>query len=278
MYENEQAAFARLLQIMDELREGCPWDRKQTLDSLRHLTLEEVYELSDAILQRDLPELKGELGDLLLHIVFYARIAREQEAFTIESVIHQVCDKLVRRHPHIYGEVQATDAEAVAQNWEAIKQQEKGAGQERRSVLAGVPESLPSLLKAYRIQEKVSGVGFDWPDASQVIEKVQEELEELKQAHQQREAADATTRSQRHAALEGEFGDLLFSLVNYARFLELNPVDALDRTNAKFRERFQAIERAAEAEGRDLKDLSLREMEAHWQTAKTAAQPDNPQE
>lgn len=244
-------AFERLLTIMDELREKCPWDKKQTLESLRHLTIEETYELGDAILDGDMQELKGEIGDLMLHLVFYAKIASEQGAFDIADVLNHLCDKLVRRHPHIYGDVVANDAESVKQNWEQIKLQEG-----KKSILAGVPRSLPALVKAFRIQEKAKQVGFEWENRQQVWDKVQEELGELQQTI---ETGDA-------AAIEDEFGDVLFSLINYARFLEIDPESALERTNRKFIRRFQYIEAHAP---KDLRDMSLAEMDALWNEAKT---------
>lgn len=250
-------AFERLLHIMDELREHCPWDREQTLESIRHLSIEEVYELGDAILAGNLDEVAGELGDLQLHIVFYARIAAEQGQWDIADVLHRICDKLVRRHPHVYGTVNAADSEAVKANWEQIKQQEGGAAKPR-GVLAGVPTGLPALVKAYRMQEKARGVGFDWPNAEQVWQKIEEELQEFSTA----KAVDNKEE------MEAEFGDLLFSLVNYARHMGLNPEDALERTNRKFKQRFEYMEAEAEAQQKNLKDLSLDEMEALWQQAK----------
>ncbi|MEO1652230.1 MAG: nucleoside triphosphate pyrophosphohydrolase [Bacteroidota bacterium] len=256
---NEKSqAFLRLLKIMDELREQCPWDRKQTLDSLRHLTIEEVYELSDAILEKDLPEIKKELGDLILHIVFYSRIASESQDFDISDVIHSVCDKLIRRHPHIYGNVQADNEEQVSKNWEQLKLKEGN-----RSVLSGVPQSLPALLKAYRIQEKVRGVGFDWEEKNQVWEKVQEEMKEFEAEfnHQNQNQINPERA-------EAEFGDLLFSLINYARFMNINPETALERTNKKFTRRFQYLESKAKEAGKNLADMSLAEMDVFWEEAK----------
>jgi len=269
-------AFGRLLKIMDELREQCPWDRKQTVDTLRHLTIEEVHELSEAILAHDWDELQGELGDILLHIVFYARIAHEQGRFDVAALIHRLCDKLIRRHPHIYGTVQVDSAEQVIQNWEQIKQQEKAtAGQDqpegRRSALAGVPTGLPSLLKAYRMQEKAAGVGFDWPDAQGTLDKLQEEMAELHEALQAaRQLSDDEAKKAANAAVEDEFGDLLFTLVNYARHVGLNPEDALERANRKFKQRFTAMETAAEQDGVWLRDETLDQLEARWQAAKGA--------
>lgn len=245
-------AFERLLTIMDELREQCPWDKKQTMESLRHLSIEEVYELSEAILQNDMQEIKKELGDVLLHIVFYARIASETNDFTITEVINSLCEKLIVRHPHIYGDVQVKDEEEVKQNWEQIKMKES-AGNNR--LLSGVPASLASLVKAYRMQEKAAQVGFDWPNKEQVWDKVEEELEEFSQA---KSAKDR----------EEEFGDLLFALVNYARFEGINPDDALEKTNLKFKRRFEYIETKALDAGLNMKDMSLEEMEAWWVEAK----------
>lgn len=244
-------AFDRLLTIMDELRENCPWDKKQTLESLRHLTIEETYELSDAIIENDLEEIKKELGDLMLHMVFYARIGDEKNAFDVADVLHGVCDKLVRRHPHIYGDVNADDEETVKANWEKIKLKEKG----NQSVLGGVPKSLPALVKAMRIQEKARGVGFDWDSGDQVWEKVQEELSEFKEEHEKEKQA-------------GEFGDLLFSLINYARFVDINPEEALERTNKKFIKRFQYLESESKKDGKSLGEMTLAEMDVYWERAK----------
>lgn len=254
------AAFDRLLTIMDELRENCPWDRKQTLTSLRHLTIEETYELSDAILENDMEEVKNELGDLILHMIFYARIASESDDFHIGDVLQAISKKLINRHPHIYGEVKADNEETVKQNWEKIKLKEGG----NHSVLGGVPKSLPALVKAMRIQEKAHGVGFDWNNKTQVWEKVQEEITEFRSAS---EKADPVK-------VQEEFGDLLFSLINYARFVEINPEEALERTNIKFIKRFQFIEHEASREGKYLPDLSLNEMEVYWNRAKS--NPDLP--
>ncbi|GAB4407400.1 MAG: nucleoside triphosphate pyrophosphohydrolase [Microscillaceae bacterium] len=247
-------AFERLLTIMDELREKCPWDKKQTIQSLRHLTIEETYELSDAILENDLLEVSKELGDLALHLVFYARIASETGAFDLAQVFHQICDKLIRRHPHIYGDVQAEDEEVVKKNWEQIKLQEGN-----RSVLSGVPNSLPALLKAYRIQEKVRGVGFDWEQPEQVWEKVKEELAEFEAEN--RPGGDPDKAEQ-------EFGDLLFALINYARFKNINPETALERTNKKFSRRFAYLEAQARLAGRSLQEMSLAEMDEYWEASK----------
>lgn len=249
--EKKLKAFDRLLTIMDELRENCPWDKKQTLESLRHLTIEETYELSDAILEGDLEEVKKELGDLILHIVFYCRIGSEKKAFDIANVLEGICDKLVHRHPHIYGDVEANDEGTVKRNWELIKLKEKG----NKSVLGGVPNSLPALVKAMRIQEKARGVGFDWDHEDQVWDKVEEEIQEFK---------SELDESRKQA----EFGDLLFSLINYARFVDINPEEALERTNKKFIKRFQFIESESKKIGKSLPDLTLKEMDVYWEKAK----------
>ena len=246
-------AFERLLDIMDELREKCPWDRKQTFETLRHLTIEETYELGDAILDNDLEEIKKELGDLLLHIVFYSKIGSEKKAFDIADVANQISDKLIHRHPHIYGETDVEDADQVVKNWEDIKLKEG-----KKSVLEGVPKSLPALVKAYRIQDKVSGVGFDWDQKEAVLEKVKEELDEL------RTEIDAGDSKK----MEAELGDVMFSLVNYARFLKVNPENALERTNKKFIKRFNYIEEKAKNSQRKVSELSIEEMEILWQEAK----------
>ena len=246
-------AFQRLLNIMDDLRAQCPWDKKQTMQSLRHLTIEETYELGDAILDNDLQEVKKELGDLLLHIVFYAKIGSETGDFDIADVANGVCEKLIIRHPHIYGDVKVDDEEDVKRNWEKIKLKEGN-----KSVLGGVPKSLPALVKASRIQDKAAGGGFDWDNIDDVFAKVKEEIEEL----------HAEVKAQKHTAIEAEFGDVLFSLINYARFLKVNPEDALERTNKKFIARFQYLERKAAESGKSLRDMTLAEMEAYWQEAK----------
>jgi XTP/dITP diphosphohydrolase len=246
-------AFERLLDIMDELREKCPWDRKQTFETLRHLTIEETYELGDAILDNDLEEIKKELGDLLLHIVFYSKIGSEKKAFDIADVANQISDKLIHRHPHIYGETDVEDADQVVKNWEDIKLKEG-----KKSVLEGVPKSLPALVKAYRIQDKVSGVGFDWDQKEAVLEKVKEELDEL------RTEIDAGDSKK----MEAELGDVMFSLVNFARFLKVNPENALERTNKKFIKRFNYIEEKANKSQRKVSELSIEEMEILWQEAK----------
>jgi XTP/dITP diphosphohydrolase len=248
-------AFERLLNIMDDLREQCPWDKKQTLESLRYLSIEEMYELSDAILDKDMEEIKKELGDIMLHLVFYSKIASESNYFDITDVLNGICEKLVHRHPHIYGDVKAATEEEVKQNWEKLKLKEG-----KKSVLEGVPRSLPAMVKAVRIQEKARGVGFDWDNSEQVWEKVKEELEELKV---EVEAGDAVKTEQ-------EFGDLLFSLINYSRFVEVNPEDALERTNKKFIQRFQFMEEELKAEGKELSDMSLEEMDEYWEKAKKA--------
>ena len=250
------AAFDRLLTIMDELRENCPWDKKQTMESLRHLTIEETYELSDAILEGNLEEVKEELGDLMLHLTFYARLAAEKKAFDMASVLNGICDKLIRRHPHIYGDTLAEDEATVKANWEQIKLKEKG----NTSVLGGVPRSLPALVKAMRIQEKASGVGFDWENGNQVWDKVEEEIKEFKA-----ETQVETVNSQRK---NEEFGDVLFSLINYARFQDINPEEALERTNKKFIKRFQYLERASKREGKSLAEMTLSEMDIYWEEAK----------
>lgn len=254
-FTDETAAFARLLGIMDELREKCPWDKAQTIESLRHLTIEETYELSDAIIENSPEAIRGELGDLMLHLVFYSKIGSETGLFNITEVIHGICEKLIIRHPHIFGDVVVKDANEVKDNWERIKITKEG----KKSVLSGVPESLPPLIKAYRMQEKAAGVGFDWENAGQVWEKVEEELNELKH-----EVTTATSAKK----TEEEFGDLLFALVNYARFIGINPEDALEKTNKKFRRRLTFIENAAAKESKMLHQMTLAEMDALWNQAK----------
>lgn len=246
------AAFKRLLNIMDDLREKCPWDKKQTMHSLRHLTIEETYELTDAILDNDLEEIKKELGDIMLHLVFYAKIASETNAFDITDVLNGICDKLVHRHPHIYGDIEVADEEEVKANWEKLKLKEG-----KKSVLEGVPKSLPSMVKAVRIQDKARGIGFDWDNKEQVWEKVQEEIQEFK------EEVDANSDK-----IEDEFGDVLFSLINYGRFLNLNPEDALEKTNKKFIKRFQYMEKETKKEGKVLGEMTLEEMDEYWNKAK----------
>jgi len=247
-------AVERLLEIIDNLRENCPWDRKQTFQSLRHLTIEETYELGDAILENDYGEIKKELGDLLLHIIFYAKIGSEQKVFDIGDIANHISDKLIERHPHIYGNTNAIDAEEVSKNWETIKLKEGN-----KSVLEGVPNGLPALVKALRIQEKVSGVGFDWDNSEGVLNKVKEELEELR-----KEVIDKNINE-----MELEFGDLLFSLINYARFLKINPETALELTNKKFIKRFKFIESEANKLGKKINQLSVEEMNIFWQQAKS---------
>ena len=251
--ENKTKSFARLLTIMDELREQCPWDQKQTLDSLRYLTIEEMYELSDAILEKDMDEIKKELGDVLLHIVFYSRIASETNDFDIADVINDICEKLIHRHPHIYGDVKVADEKEVKRNWERLKLKEG-----RKSVLEGVPKSLPAIVKAFRIQEKVRGIGFDWDNKNQVWEKVLEEIEELKV---EIEKGD-------NDRIESEFGDVLFALTNYSRFINVNPEDALERTNKRFIKRFQIMEKLIEKENLKLDDMNLEQMDVYWNDAK----------
>ena len=246
-------AFKRLLDIMDDLRAKCPWDKKQTMETLRHLTIEETYELSDAILDGDLNEVKKEIGDLMLHLVFYSKIGSEKEAFTITDVINGICEKLIYRHPHIYGDVKVQDEEEVKANWEKLKLKEGNT-----SVLEGVPKSLPSLVKASRIQDKVKGVGFDWEKKEQVWEKVEEEIQEFK--------VEVEKGSEK---IEDEFGDVLFSLINYARFINVNPDDALEKTNKKFIKRFQYLEAEAKKIGRELSDMTLAEMDVYWNKAKS---------
>ena len=251
-------AFNRLLDVMDDLREKCPWDRKQTHESLRHLTIEETYELSDAILRADMQEIKKELGDVMLHLIFYAKIASEQNAFDIADVLNAQCEKLIFRHPHIYGDTQANTEEEVKQNWEKLKLKEGN-----KSVLGGVPSSLPALVKAMRIQEKARGAGFDWDEKSQVWEKVQEELKEFEAEFN---LPDAKAIDQEKA--NAEFGDLLFSLINFARFVGINPEEALERTNLKFIDRFQYMETQASKDGKKLQDMTLKEMDFYWEKAK----------
>ncbi len=250
--EDKKKAFERLLIIMDELRAGCPWDMKQTMESLRHLTIEEVYELGDAILDGDHEEIKKEIGDILLHMVFYSKIGSEKNQFDIADALNSICDKLISRHPHIYGDVKVQDEEEVKANWEKLKLKEG-----KKSVLEGVPRSLPAMVKAQRIQDKARGVGFDWDNSDQVWEKVLEELEEFKQ------------ESDRNSdKMEEEFGDLLFSMINFARFKGLNPEDALERTNKKFIFRFQYLETKSAEDGKNLSDMTLEEMDKYWNEAK----------
>lgn len=256
MMDSRAKAFLRLLDIMDDLREKCPWDRKQTMDSLRPLTIEETYELTDAILEKDIAGVKEELGDIMLHLVFYAKIADEQKAFTITEAINDLCEKLIRRHPHIYADTQVSGEEQVKQNWEQIKLKEKKG--EKKSVLSGVPKALPAIIKAYRMQDKAKQVGFEWDNIDQVWEKVNEEQEELIEAQ----------KTSNKAKIEEEFGDLLFALVNLSRYLDIDPERALDLTNKKFKRRFEFIEDSAEKSGLQLKNMSLEEMDKLWNAAK----------
>ncbi len=253
--DNRLKAFERLLNIMDDLRSQCPWDKKQTLESLRYLTIEETYELSDAIIEKDYEELKGEIGDIMLHMVFYSKIASESNHFDITDVLTAISDKLVRRHPHIYGDVKVQDEEEVKRNWEQIKLKEKG----RKTVLQGVPLSLPAMVKANRIQDKVKGVGFDWEHDHQVWDKVKEELMELEHEVNSGSSADK---------IEDEFGDVLFSLINYARHIKVNPEDALERTNKKFIKRFNYLEKKSNELGKSLDQMTLEEMDVYWEEAK----------
>jgi XTP/dITP diphosphohydrolase len=238
---------------MDELREGCPWDRKQTIHTLSHLTVEETYELTDAILDEDFEAIKGEIGDLMLHLVFYAKIASEKNKFDIKDVIEGICDKLINRHPHIYGDVEVENEEEVKQNWEKLKLKEG-----KKSVLEGVPKGLPALVKAQRLQEKVSGIGFDWDNTAQVLNKVKEEIAEF----------EAESRANDTNKMEAEFGDILFSLVNYARYKKINPESALERTNKKFIKRFKYVESQTKKNHENLHDLSLDEMNKYWEEGK----------
>ena len=251
--KNKKEAFSRLLEIMDVLRVQCPWDKKQTMESLRYLTIEELYELSDAILNKDMEEIKKELGDILLHVVFYARIASETNDFDILDVINNLCDKLIHRHPHIYGNVTATNEKEVKENWEKLKLKEG-----KKSVLEGVPKSLPAIVKAFRIQEKVRGVGFDWKNKNQVWEKVLEEIEELK----------LEVQKGNQDKIESEFGDVLFALTNYSRFVNVNPEDALERTNKRFIKRFQIMEDIIKKDGLILSEMTFSNMDIYWEKAK----------
>jgi len=251
--QEKMEAFGRLLDIMDELRAGCPWDRKQTMETLRPLTIEETYELGDAILDQDLPEVKNEIGDILLHMVFYAKIGEEKGAFDMADVLESIAAKLIHRHPHIYGDAVAEDEETVKANWESLKLKEG-----KKSVLEGVPKSLPAMVKATRIQEKARGAGFDWDESSQVLAKMEEELAELK----------AEIAANDAKKMENEFGDLLFSMINVARFLKIDPESALERTNKKFIKRFQFMEGEAKKADKALADYSLSELEEFWQAAK----------
>ena len=247
-------AFERLLNIMDDLREKCPWDKKQTFETLRTLTIEETYELADAIATNDLKAIEGEIGDLFLHLVFYCTLGKEVKAFTVDSVLNAICEKLIFRHPHIYGDAKAETEDEVKANWEKLKLKEG-----KKSVLEGVPNSLPALVKAIRIQEKVKGVGFDWDEKTQVWDKVQEELTELREAE----------ASQNQAEIEAEFGDVLFALINYARFIGVNPENALEKTNLKFKSRFTAMENFIHDEKKDIGNMKLEELDVYWNKAKT---------
>ncbi|WP_410220070.1 nucleoside triphosphate pyrophosphohydrolase [Pedobacter sp.] len=253
-----ELAFLRLLNVLDTLRTQCPWDKKQTMETLRHLTIEETYELSDSILDGDMQEIKKELGDLMMHLVFYARIASETNTFNITDVLNGVCDKLINRHPHIYGDVEVNNEDDVKRNWEQLKLKEGN-----KSVLAGVPASLPALVKAGRIQEKARGVGFDWDKKEQVWQKVEEELQEFKTEFNVEKDEDIDIEK-----AEAEFGDLIFSLVNYARFIHINPENALEKTNKKFIKRFQYLEQKAKENGKALQDMTLAEMDVYWNEAK----------
>jgi XTP/dITP diphosphohydrolase len=253
--EEKLKAFERLLEIMDELREKCPWDKEQTLDSLRNLTIEETYELADAIMDQDLEEIRKELGDLMLHIVFYSKIGSEKGAFDIADVLNGICEKLIFRHPHVFGGQQVKDADEVLENWEELKIKEGN-----RSVLSGVPLSLPAMIKAHRMQDKVRAVGFDWDRREQVWDKVTEEIQEVKYE---------LNNGQEHEKMEAEVGDLLFSIINAARLYNIEPETALERTNRKFIKRFKHLEKRALEMGRSLKEMSLEEMEAIWQEAKS---------
>lgn len=251
--KKELEAFDRLLNILNELREKCPWDRKQTMESLRNLTIEETYELADSILQKDMPEIKKELGDLLLHIVFYAKIADEQKEFDITDIMDSLCDKLVERHPHVFGDTKVKDHKEVEENWEEIKMKEG-----YKSILSGVPDSLPALIKSNRIQQKVRGVGFDWDQKEQIWDKVREELYELQQE----------VDKEKKEEIESEFGDLLFSIINAARLYDIDPENALEKTNKKFIRRFKYLEENTINKGKSLKDMSLNEMNVIWEKAK----------
>jgi len=258
--QNKLKAFERLLNIMEDLRAKCPWDKKQTLESLRHLTIEETYELADAIIEKDMQEVKGELGDLMLHIVFYSKIASETNQFDVADVLNTVCDKLIRRHPHIYGDTIAQTEDEVKANWEKIKLLEKNnkTNKKKQSVLEGVPKALPALVKASRIQEKVKGLGFEWDNKQQVWDKVEEEIQELKQAE----------KNNNLNQIEEEFGDVLFALINYARWINVNPENALEKTNKKFIKRFQWMESQTKKDGKNLSKMSLNEMNLYWNKAK----------
>lgn len=259
--QSSMDAFQRLLDIMDRLRVECPWDKKQTIESLRHLTIEEVFELSQAIVDEDYQDVRKELGDIIMHIVFYSRIAQDRNLFTIDDVINGICEKLIIRHPHVFGDTSVKSAEEVADNWEKIKLTKE----QNRSVLGGVPNALPELVKAYRMQEKAAGVGFDWENKEQVWEKVEEEIRELKEEIREREMGTGNGNKER---ITEEFGDLMFALVNYSRFIKVNPMDALEVANKKFRNRFNYVEEKARENGKSLVDMSLDEMNELWDEAK----------
>ena len=259
--QSSMDAFQRLLDIMDRLRVECPWDKKQTIESLRHLTIEEVFELSQAIVDEDYQDVRKELGDIIMHIVFYSRIAQDRNLFTIDDVINGICEKLIIRHPHVFGDTSVKSAEEVADNWEKIKLTKE----QNRSVLGGVPNALPELVKAYRMQEKAAGVGFDWENKEQVWEKVEEEIRELKEEIREREMETGNENKER---ITEEFGDLMFALVNYSRFIKVNPMDALEVANKKFRSRFNYVEEKARENGKSLVDMSLDEMNELWDEAK----------
>ena len=261
--QSSTEAFQRLLDIMDRLRVECPWDKKQTIESLRHLTIEEVFELSQAIVDEDYQDVRKELGDIIMHIVFYSRIAQDRNLFTIDDVINGICEKLIIRHPHVFGDTSVKSAEEVADNWEKIKLTKE----QNRSVLGGVPNALPELVKAYRMQEKAAGVGFDWENKEQVWEKVEEEIRELKEEIREREMETETGNGNKERITE-EFGDLMFALVNYSRFIKVNPMDALEVANKKFRSRFNYVEEKARENGKSLVDMSLDEMNELWDEAK----------
>jgi len=252
-------AFAELLNIMDELREKCPWDKVQTLETLRTLSIEEVYELSDAIINKDLDGVKEEVGDLMLHLVFYAKIGSEKGAFDITDVLKAISKKLINRHPHVFGETEVTGTKQVLQNWEEIKLKEKQTNKQKKTVLSGVPKSLPALIKAYRIQDKVSGVGFDWDFKEQVWAKVTEEINEFQEEMKKNDKEK----------MEKEFGDIFFALVNAARLYGINPEDALEQTNKKFIKRFNYLETKTIQQGKSLHDMNLEEMDIYWEEAKT---------
>ena len=261
--QSSTEAFQRLLDIMDRLRVECPWDKKQTIESLRHLTIEEVFELSQAIVDEDYQDVKKELGDIIMHIVFYSRIAQDRNLFTIDDVINGICEKLIIRHPHVFGDTSVKTAEEVADNWEKIKLTKE----HNRSVLGGVPNALPELVKAYRMQEKAAGVGFDWENKEQVWDKVEEEIKELKEEIERAGAGTGAGAGNRERVTE-EFGDLMFALVNYSRFIKVNPMDALEVANKKFRSRFNYVEEKAREKGKSLVDMSLDEMNELWEEAK----------